>query len=104
MTDIDGSRASALAAQVADAAKGYEGKVFVRFGPQMNASWVRWGQRPETYRDAFRVLGAAMDRELGNPVMVWSPTAAKDYPFRAASTTAPSGGALGALDTDGNGE
>lgn len=104
LTDIDDARASALAAQVADAAKGYGGKVFVRFGPQMNASWVRWGQRPEAYRDAFRVLGGAMDSELGNPVMVWSPTAAKDYPFRAPSTTAPSGGALGALDTDGNGE
>ncbi|RAX46211.1 OpgC domain-containing protein [Arthrobacter sp. AQ5-05] len=104
LTNIDGSRASALAAQVADAATGYEGKVFVRFGPQMNASWVRWGQRPEAYRDAFGVIATAMDSELGNPVMVWSPTAANDYPFRAPSTTAPSGGALGTLDTDGNGE
>jgi hypothetical protein len=104
LTDVDDPLASAFAAQVADAAQGYEGTVFIRFAPQMNAPWVLWGQQPEAYRDAFRVLGAAMDDELGDPAMVWSPTAAEDYPFRDPSATSPSGGPLGALDTDGNGE
>lgn len=104
LRDVDDPLASALAAQVADAAKGYKGTVFVRFAPQMNAPWVPWGQQPEAYREAFRVIAAAMDDELRDPVMVWSPTAAEDYPFRAPSTTSPSGGPLGALDTDGNAE
>lgn len=104
LTDVDGPLASSLAAQVADAAKGYGGTVFVRFAPQMNASWVRWGQQPEAYREAFGVLASAMDDELEEPLMVWSPTAAEDYPFRDPSATAPSGGPLGSLDTDGNGE
>ncbi len=103
LTDVDTSRAAALAAQLADAAKGYEGKVFVRFGPQMNAPWVPWGQQPEAYREAFRVLAAALDDKLEDAVLVWSPTSAEDYPFRDPSATAPTGGALGALDTDGNG-
>ncbi|OUM45661.1 acyltransferase [Arthrobacter agilis] len=103
LEDVDDPRASALAAQVADVTEGYEGVVFVRFAPQMNAAWVPWGQQPEAYREAFRVLAAAMNDELEDPVMVWSPTAAEDYPFRDPSETAPSGGALGALDTDGNG-
>ncbi|WP_309126588.1 OpgC domain-containing protein [Kocuria sp.] len=100
---VDDARAAVLAAQVADVAEGYEGTVFVRFAPQMNASWVPWGQQPEAYRDAFRAVAKAMDAELGDPVMVWSPTVGGDYPFRAASTVPPSGGDLGALDTDGNG-
>lgn len=105
LTDVDDPLASAFAAQVADAAQGYNGTVFLRFAPQMNAAWVRWGQQPEAYREAFRVLGTAMDDELGNdPVMVWSPTAAEDYPFRDPSAASPSGGPLGPLDTDGNGQ
>jgi hypothetical protein len=103
LDDVDDPYASALAAQIADVAEGYQGRVFVRFAPQMNVPWVPWGQQPEAYREAFRVLAAAMDEELDDPVMVWSPTAAEDYPFREPSGTAPAGGALGLLDTDGNG-
>ncbi len=103
LEDVDDAAAAALAAQVGDVAEGYEGTVFVRFAPQMNAPWVPWGQQPEAYRDAFRAVAKAMDAELGNPVMVWSPTAAEDYPFRDPSTTTPEGGALGALDTTGDG-
>ncbi len=103
LADVDDARAAALAAQVADVAEGYEGTVFVRFAPQMNAPWVPWGQQPEAYTEAFRAVATAMDAELSEPVMVWSPAAAEDYPFRDPSPTAPSGGALGPLDTDGSG-
>ncbi|MEX5259316.1 OpgC domain-containing protein [Kocuria sp. CPCC 205263] len=100
---VDDARAAVLAAQVADVAEGYNGTVFVRFAPQMNASWVPWGQQPEAYAEAFRTVAAAFADEFEDPVMVWSPTAAEDYPFRASSTTGPEGGALGALDTTGDG-
>lgn len=103
LAEVDDARAAALAAQVADAAQGYDGTVMIRFAPQMNASWVDWGQQPEAYRTAFRAVAAAVDAELAGAVLVWSPTAARDYPFRAPSGTAPSGGALGDLDTDGSG-
>ncbi|MFI7585089.1 OpgC domain-containing protein [Kocuria sp. M1N1S27] len=103
LTRVDDAQASVLAAQVADVAEGYEGMVFVRFAPQMNASWVPWGQQPEAYTEAFRAVAAAFDEELAELVMVWSPTAADEYPFRAPSTTNTEGGALGALDTTGDG-
>jgi hypothetical protein len=103
LNQVDDARVSVLAAQVADVAGGYEGTVFVRFAPLMNASWVPWGQQPETYTEAFRVVAAAFDEELADPVMVWSPTTAGDYPYREPSTTALGGGGLGALDTDGSG-
>jgi hypothetical protein len=103
LEDVDDAAAAALAAQVGDVAEGYAGTVFVRFAPQMNAPWVEWGQQPEDYTAAFRAVANAMDAELGDPVMVWSPTAAEDYPFRDPSTTTAGGGALGALDTTGDG-
>jgi hypothetical protein len=103
LEQVDDARVSVLAAQVADVAGGYEGTIFIRFAPQMNASWVPWGQQPEAYTEAFRVVAAAFDEELADPVMVWSPTVAGDYPYRDPSITTLDGGSLGALDTDGNG-
>ncbi|MEX5270534.1 OpgC domain-containing protein [Kocuria sp. CPCC 205290] len=100
---VDEARASVLAGQLADALEGFEGTVFVRFAPQMNASWVPWGQQPEAYTEAFRAVAAALDAELEDPVMVWSPTAGTDYPFRAPTSVAPEGADLATLDTDGSG-
>ncbi|WP_298586422.1 OpgC domain-containing protein [uncultured Kocuria sp.] len=100
---VDEAQASVLAGQLADAAEGFGGTVFVRFAPQMNAAWVPWGQQPRAYTEAFRAVAAALDAELGNPVMVWSPTAGTDYPFRAPSGTPPPGGELALLDTTGDG-
>jgi hypothetical protein len=103
LDQVDEEQASALAEQVAELAEGYRGTIVVSFAPQMNASWTTWGQRPEAYTEAFRTVASAMDAALTDPVMVWAPTAAEDYPFRASSTAAPDGGPLGALDTTGDG-
>lgn len=100
---VDEARAAVLAEQLADAAEGYAGRVFVRFAPQMNASWVPWGQQPRAYTEAFRTVAAAVDAELGEPVMVWSPPAGTDYPFRAPSGDPPPGADLASLDTSGDG-
>ncbi|WP_425552498.1 OpgC domain-containing protein [Kocuria aegyptia] len=100
---VDEARAAVLAGQLADVAEGFGGTVFIRFAPQMNASWVPWGQQPEAYTAAFRTVAAAVGARLENPVMVWSPTAGTDYPFRAPTSVAPRGVDLATLDTDGNG-
>ncbi|MEX5294442.1 OpgC domain-containing protein [Kocuria sp. CPCC 205268] len=99
---VDEAQAAVLAGQLADAADGFEGTVFVRFAPQMNATWVEWGQQPEAYTAAFRTVAAALDAELDDPVMVWAPTAGADYPFRDAAGAPPGSGATG-LDTNGDG-
>ncbi len=58
----------------------------------MNAPWVSWGgQEPEAYRAAFDKVAAALRASLPDPVMVWSPTAEKDYPFQVATSTPPKG-------------
>lgn len=103
LKDINGDVAATFASQITTAAAGFRGKVFVRFAPEMNAPWVSWGQEPEAYRAAFDKVAAALRASLPDPVMVWSPTAEKDYPFQVATSTPPKGVPLGSLDTSGNG-
>jgi hypothetical protein len=71
---------------------------YVRFAPDMNASWVSWGQRPEEYVAAYRVFAAALRDALPDAALVWSPVAGDTYPFRDPRPTADP-----ALDTDGDG-
>ncbi|MEX5257519.1 OpgC domain-containing protein [Kocuria arenosa] len=103
LSRVDEAQAAVLAGQLADAAEGFPGTVFVRFAPQMNTTWVPWGQQPRAYTEAFRTVASALDAELGDPVMVWAPAAGTDYPFRDASSTPPQGGEPAALDTNGDG-
>ena len=103
LNDINEDVAATFASQITTAAAGFRGKVFVRFAPEMNAPWVSWGQEPEAYRAAFDKVAAALRASLPDPVMVWSPTAEKDYPFQVATSTPPKGVPLGSLDTSGNG-
>ncbi|WP_420179589.1 OpgC domain-containing protein [Paenarthrobacter sp. TA1.8] len=103
LKDINDDVAATFASQITTAAAGFRGKVFVRFAPEMNAPWVSWGQEPEAYRAAFDKVAAALRANLPDPVMVWSPTAEKDYPFQVATSTPPKGVPLGSLDTSGNG-
>ena len=79
----------------------------VRFAPEMNGSWVTWGQQPEAYVAAFR---AVADVVRDSPVadhadMVWSPAYGAGYPFGDAyGAVEPAGRRVAAdLDTDGNG-
>ena len=103
LKDISDDVVSTFARQITTAAAGFRGKVFIRFAPEMNAPWVDWGQEPEAYRAAFSRVAAAVRGNLPDPVMVWSPTAEKDYPFQAATSTPPKGVPLSSLDTNGNG-
>ncbi|MFJ4263606.1 OpgC domain-containing protein [Paenarthrobacter nicotinovorans] len=103
LQDITDDVATTFARQITTAAAGFRGKVFVRFGPDMNTPWVGWGQEPDAYRAAFGQVAVALRGSLADPVMVWSPTAEKDYPFRSATSTPPKGVPLGSLDTNGNG-
>lgn len=103
LQDVSDDAAATFARQITTAAAGFRGKVFVRFAPEMNAPWVAWGQEPEAYRAAFGRVAAALKSSLPDPVMVWSPTAEKDYPFQTATSTPPKGVPLASLDTNANG-
>ncbi len=59
----------------------YDTQVLVRFAPQMNGTWVRWGQQPTQYVRAFRSLATAVHDGSSDAQMVWSPSYGAGYPF-----------------------
>ncbi|MWV60393.1 OpgC domain-containing protein [Rathayibacter sp. VKM Ac-2754] len=90
--------AEAAVAALARARDGQELPLFVRFAPEMNASWTAWGFAPEEYIAAFRVFAEVLHSDLPDAVAVWSPAAGESYPFSAGGTTDDA-----ALDTNGSG-
>lgn len=103
LAEITDDDASDFARQLADAATHFQGQIYVRYAPEMNAPWRPWGQQPEAFRAAFSAVASAVDSTLGNALMVWSPTAAEDYPFRDATSEPGSGVSLESVDTNGDG-
>jgi hypothetical protein len=97
--------AAAFARTVKQLSTGFQGKLYIRFAPDMNTSWVSWGQQPEAYRKAFRAVAAAFKtQDDAGTVMVWQPFLGRDYPFQR-NRNAPGQGSDGfrLLDTNGDG-
>lgn len=104
LDQIDAAAAESFAGRVRDLTGRFKGQVLVRFAPDMNTSWVDWGQQPATYREAFRAVSAAFKESDGGAVLVWEPYLGADYPFdrnRNAPASGSDGFAL--LDTNGDG-
>ena len=79
--------------------------VFVRFAHEMNGSWYAWGQQPDGYVEAFRIVAAAVHAGAPASAMVWAPNEGAGYPFiGGAFGAAPGSPEAAALDTDGDGE
>lgn len=78
--------------------------VLVRFAPEMNGTWVTWGQQPQAYVRAFRAVADAVHAGAPDAAMVWSPAYGAGYPFGRAYGAVDSLDADTArLDTDGDG-
>ncbi|WAJ32561.1 OpgC domain-containing protein [Arthrobacter sp. FX8] len=99
------AEAEAFAAQVRDLTSGFKGQLLIRFAPDMNASWVAWGQQPAAYRQAFRAVAAAFKKyDGGRATLVWAPYLGKDYPFdRNRDAPQPGTEGFSLLDTNGDG-
>jgi hypothetical protein len=103
LTEVTADAAADFAGQLEELAQGFPGKLLIRFAPDMNASWVSWGQQPGAYVPAYRAVARAFDAE-SNAVMVWQPFQARDYPFtRNRSAPAPGTAGFAALDTNSDG-
>ena len=109
LTDAD---ADTLVGVLAGATDELGVRWLVRFGPEMNGSWTRWGQQPTAYVEAFRTLADAVHDGAGQASMVWAPSYGAGYPFREAYGALEHGGGTDArrarrdvarLDTDGSG-
>nr|WP_258868423.1 OpgC domain-containing protein [Arthrobacter sp. RT-1] len=105
LDQIDGAAAKAFAGEVRELASTFKGQLLIRFAPDMNASWVEWGQQPAAYRAAFQAVTAAFREADGGTVMVWEPYLGTDYPF-GRNRNAPAQGSEGfaLLDTNGDGQ
>jgi hypothetical protein len=101
LSEIDASMAAAVADDLAAAAGAADATMYVRFAPDMNGTWVGWGQQPSLYRTAFRAVADAVHARMPNAVMVWSPAWGGDYPFRPARAADTE--QLRELDSDGDG-
>lgn len=105
LEQVDADGAAAFAARVQDLAAGFQGALLIRFAPDMNSSWLDWGQQPAPYQAAFRNVAAAFKAaDDAGTVMVWQPYLGRDYPFeRHRSAPAPGSEGFAALDTNGDG-
>ncbi|MFE4544719.1 OpgC domain-containing protein [Arthrobacter sp. NPDC056727] len=105
LDQVSAEDAAAFARTVEQLSTGFQGRLYIRFAPDMNTSWVSWGQQPEAYRKAFRAVAAAFkSRDDAGTVMVWQPFLGRDYPFQR-NRNAPGQGSDGfrLLDTNGDG-
>ncbi|OIH94064.1 MULTISPECIES: OpgC domain-containing protein [unclassified Curtobacterium] len=102
---LDAADARAANALFQDAHDQYGTQVLVRFAPQMNGTWVRWGQQPTDFVSAFRSLATAVHGGDSDARMVWSPSYGAGYPFgeSAGRLRDLSTADVTKLDTDGDG-
>lgn len=99
------ARATELALMVRDWNERHGVAFYIRFAHEMNGSWYSWGQQPQAYVKAFRVVAAAVHRLAPGNVMVWSPNYGEGYPYPNGQYSArPTTVAFETLDTDEDGE
>ncbi|HEY3366038.1 MAG TPA: stalk domain-containing protein [Symbiobacteriaceae bacterium] len=55
--------------------------VYLRFGGEMNGSWVAWYGDPAKFRAKFALIARIMRQEAPNVAMVWSPNYVGDGPM-----------------------
>ena len=84
----------------------YGTQQLVRFAPEMNGSWIAWGQQPTAYVSAFGRVSDAVHQGDSGALMVWAPSYGSGYPFGLAEGRLDtlSERDLDRLDTDGDGE
>jgi hypothetical protein len=105
LDQVTAEAAAAFTGEVQRLTANFKGQVLIRFAPDMNSSWVEWGQQPATYRSAFQAVAKAFeDSDGGRTSMVWEPYLGKDYPFdRHRNAPVPGSEGFALLDTNGDG-
>jgi hypothetical protein len=78
--------------------------VLLRFAHEMNGSWYGWGQQPEAYVAAFRLIAESVHATAPGTALLWAPNYGAGYPFvsgaHRATVDAPD---FALLDTNHNG-
>jgi len=101
------STADAKAAELllAEMHNQYGTQQLVRFAPEMNGTWISWGQQPTAYVAAFRKFANVVHTGESEALMVWAPSYGSGYPFGDAEGRLDSLSATdqARLDTNGDG-
>ena len=100
LSTLDRDDAEALVRALEEIARPAGASFYLSFAPDMNGTWVGWGQQPADYRAAFTDLAAVVHERMPGVAMLWSPFWGGDYPFSAVSAAT---GVLAEADTDGDG-
>lgn len=105
LVDLTEDDAEHLASTLARISDEFRTAFYLRFAPEMNGTWVGWGQQPDAYVDVFRTVADAVHEQVPTAAMVWAPSYAAGYPFTEAygAVEGLDSGNVTALDTDGNG-
>ena len=103
LTAADAAAAEALLDEIHEQ---YGTQQLVRFAPEMNGTWISWGQQPTAYVDAFGLFADTVHGGDSEALMVWAPSYGSGYPFGLAEGRLDSISATdqALLDTDGDGE
>ena len=103
LTDADAQAANALLEEIHDQ---YGTQQLVRFAPEMNGTWIAWGQQPTAFIHAFATLANTVHVGNSGALMVWAPSYGSGYPFDLAAGRLDSISALdlSKLDTNDDGQ
>ena len=102
LDDADARRADDLLTEIDEQ---YGTLQLVRFAPEMNGNWQRWGQQPTAFVEAFRGLADVVHTGSSDAQLVWAPSYGSGYPFSDADGRLPETpqADLGLLDTNDDG-
>ncbi|WDF34084.1 OpgC domain-containing protein [Arthrobacter agilis] len=105
LTDLTADDAGRLADTLERLGNEFRTAFFVRFAPEMNGTWLSWGQQPDAYVDAFVEVADVVHERVPGAAMVWAPSYAAGYPFTEAygAVEGLEAGRVSSLDTNGNG-
>ena len=106
LADLSAADATAAEKLFTEIHDQYGTQQLVRFAPEMNGSWIAWGQQPTDYIQAFRIVADAVHGGDSGALMVWAPSYGSGYPFGLAEGRLDSLSASDKtrLDTDGDGD
>ncbi|KAJ3332220.1 hypothetical protein HDU76_000927 [Blyttiomyces sp. JEL0837] len=81
---VDQSHIDMLATQLDNLSRPNSGsarRVMLRFGPEMNGNWFKYGQDPVNYVKTYKAIVDAVRAKTSRVAFVWSPNAGNNYPF-----------------------
>ena len=106
LDELTADDAAATEALLTEVRTQYGTQQLVRFAPEMNGTWISWGQQPTAFIDAFTLVADVVHDGDSDALMVWAPSYGSGYPFGLAEGRLDTLSAtdLAKLDTDGDDE